>query len=133
MFSRFYGERMAASSKTQKGTGCLMAAPSDDVHPCCHGRVYEVISAARSVSCRHAGAAGILGGERLAYKRPRDHCVDLGGVKSALVMTDQGLREREHDPLVPLDDRERFLIVVLDEGRGARVGGQMIRARALAA
>jgi hypothetical protein len=34
--------------------GCLMADRSGGVHPCCHGRVYEVISAARSVTCRHA-------------------------------------------------------------------------------
>lgn len=50
-----------------------MAAPSGDVHPCCHGRVYEAI----------CGAAGLLSGERLACNRLRDHRVDLGGVKGA--------------------------------------------------
>jgi hypothetical protein len=45
----------------------------------------------------------------------------------------QRLREREHHRLVLLDDRERFLIAVLDEGGTARVGAQIIPARALAA
>jgi hypothetical protein len=49
------------------------------------------------------GAAALLGGERLASKRLRDH-FDLGGVKSALGMIDQDPREGEQDRLV-LDER----------------------------
>ena len=37
-------------------------------------------------------------------------------------MIDQRLREGEDHRLALLDDRERFLIAVLDEGRTARVG-----------
>jgi hypothetical protein len=58
----------------------------------------------------------------LACKRLRDHCVDLGGVKGALRMIDQRLREGEHDRLVILDQCQSFLIAVLDEGRAARIG-----------
>jgi hypothetical protein len=47
-------------------------------------------------------------------------------------MIDLGLREREHYRLV-LDDRERFLTEVLDEGGTARVGAADDPARALAA
>jgi hypothetical protein len=64
----------------------------------------------------------LLGCQRLSCQRLRDHRVDLGGVEGALGMIDQGLRERENYRLVLLDDRERFLIAVLDEGRATRVG-----------
>ena len=49
--------------------------------------------------------AALLGGERLASMRLRDHFVDLGGVKSALGMIDQDPREGEQDRLVLLDER----------------------------
>src|ERR1700726_375661 len=71
---------------------------------------------------RPCGAAALLGGERLACKRLRDHCVDLGGVKSALRMIDQRLREGEHDRLVLLDECQSFLITVLNEAQAARIG-----------
>jgi hypothetical protein len=42
----------------------------------------------------------LLGCQRLACQRLRDHYVDLGGVKGALRMIEQRLREGEHDRLV---------------------------------
>ena len=64
---------------------------------------------------------GLARCERLACKRLRDHCVDLGGVKGAIRMIDHRLREGEQDRLVLLDECQSLLIGVLDEGRAARV------------
>ena len=64
----------------------------------------------------------LLGCQRLARQRLRDHYVDLGGVEGALVMIDQRLCECEHNRLVLLDDRQSILIAVLDACRTARVG-----------
>jgi hypothetical protein len=67
-------------------------------------------------------SGSIAAAQRFSSQRLRDHRVDLGGVEGALVMIDLGVREREHYRLVLLDDRERFLTAVLDEGGTARVG-----------
>jgi hypothetical protein len=50
----------------------------------------------------------------------RDHGVNLGTVKRALRMIDQGLRDGDHDGLVLLNQLLRFLIAAFDKRRDAR-------------
>jgi hypothetical protein len=52
-----------------------------------HGRVYAVISATRSVTCRYA-ARRPWSRRALGMQRLSDYCVDLGGIKGALRMID---------------------------------------------
>jgi hypothetical protein len=54
--------------------------------------------------CGDASGRPGISSEFATDKRLRDHRVDLGGVKGALRMIDQRVREGEHDMLVLLDE-----------------------------